>query len=121
VPALKFVTSSEWPSAVARISRGNPRVGIIPKAGVELTPTPALAMTYNDGAAATQEQYEVMAIEIASNPDRLTEIKDRLHRNRLEMPLFDTGGFAAHLENAYAQIYERYQADLSPEDIYVAR
>jgi predicted O-linked N-acetylglucosamine transferase (SPINDLY family) len=69
----------------------------------------------------TQEQYEAMAIELASNPDRLAEIKDRLHRNRLEMPLFDTGGFTTHLENAYTQIYERYQADLSPEHIYVAR
>jgi predicted O-linked N-acetylglucosamine transferase (SPINDLY family) len=69
----------------------------------------------------TQEQYETTAIELASNPGRLAEIKDRLHRNRLEMPLFDTEGFTRHLENAYTQIYERYQADLSPEHIYVAR
>jgi predicted O-linked N-acetylglucosamine transferase (SPINDLY family) len=69
----------------------------------------------------TQEQYEATAIELASNPGRLAEIKDRLHRNRLEMPLFDTEGFTRHLENAYTQIYERYQADLSPEHIYVAR
>jgi len=69
----------------------------------------------------TQEQYEATAIELASNPGRLAEIKDRLRRNRLEMPLFDTEGFTRHLENAYTQIYERYQADLSPEHIYVAR
>jgi predicted O-linked N-acetylglucosamine transferase (SPINDLY family) len=69
----------------------------------------------------TQEQYEAAAIELASNPSRLAEIKDRLHRNRLEMPLFDTEGFTRHLENAYTQIYERYQADLSPEHIYVVR
>jgi predicted O-linked N-acetylglucosamine transferase (SPINDLY family) len=69
----------------------------------------------------TQEQYEATAIELASNPARLAEIKERLHRNRLEMPLFDTEGFTRHLENAYTQIYERYQADLSPEHIYVAR
>jgi predicted O-linked N-acetylglucosamine transferase (SPINDLY family) len=69
----------------------------------------------------TQEQYEATAIELASNPGRLAEIKDRLHTNRSEMPLFDTEGFTRHLENAYTQIYERYQADLSPEHIYVAR
>jgi protein O-GlcNAc transferase len=69
----------------------------------------------------TQEQYEATAIELASNPGRLAEIKDRLHKNRLEMPLFDTEVFTRHLENAYTQIYERYQADLSPEHIYVAR
>jgi len=69
----------------------------------------------------TPEQYEATAIELASNPARLAEFKDRLHRNRLAMPLFDTEQFTRHLENAYTQMYERYQADLSPEHIYVAR
>jgi len=68
----------------------------------------------------TQEQYEATAIELASNPSRLAELKDRLHRNRSTMPLFDTEQFAKHLENAYTQMYERYQDDLSPEHIYVA-
>jgi protein O-GlcNAc transferase len=62
-----------------------------------------------------------MAIELAGNPTRLTEFKDRLQRNRLKMPLFDTEGFTRHLENAYMQMYERYQSDLSPEHINVAR
>jgi predicted O-linked N-acetylglucosamine transferase (SPINDLY family) len=71
--------------------------------------------------ATTPEQYEATAIELASDPARLAEIKDRLHRNRVTMPLFDTEQFTRHLENAYTQIYQRYQADLSPEHIYVAR
>src|ERR1700683_788284 len=69
----------------------------------------------------TPEQYEATAIELASNPARLAEFKDRLRRNRLTMPLFDTEQFTRHLENAYTQMYERYQADLSPEHIYVTR
>jgi protein O-GlcNAc transferase len=69
----------------------------------------------------TPEQYEAMAIELASNPARLAEFKDRLRRNRLTMPLFDTEQFTRQLENAYTQMYERYQAHLSPEHIYVAR
>jgi protein O-GlcNAc transferase len=69
----------------------------------------------------TQEQYEATAIELASDPGRLAEVKDRLRRNRLTMPLFDTEQFTRHLENAYTQMYDRYQADLSPEHIYVAR
>jgi predicted O-linked N-acetylglucosamine transferase (SPINDLY family) len=69
----------------------------------------------------TQEQYEATAIELASDPGRLAEFKDRLHRNRLTMPLFDSEQFTRHLENAYTQMYERSQADLSPEHIYVAR
>ena len=69
----------------------------------------------------TQEQYESTAIELAGDPGRLAEFKDRLHRNRLTMPLFDIEQFTGHVENAYTQMYERYQADLSPEHIYVAR
>jgi protein O-GlcNAc transferase len=69
----------------------------------------------------TPEQYEATAIELASNPARLAEFKDKLRRNRLTMPLFDTEQFTRHLENAYTQMYERYQADLSPEHIYVTR
>jgi predicted O-linked N-acetylglucosamine transferase (SPINDLY family) len=71
--------------------------------------------------ASTQQQYEAMAIELAGNPTRLAEFKDRLQRNRLKKPLFDTEGFTRHLENAYMQMYERYQSDLSPEHINVAR
>jgi protein O-GlcNAc transferase len=70
---------------------------------------------------ATREQYVATAIELSGNPARLAEIKETLHRNRLTMPLFDTELFTKHLEDAYTQMFERYQADLSPEHIYVAR
>jgi protein O-GlcNAc transferase len=69
----------------------------------------------------TQEQYEATAIELAGDPARLAEFKDRLQRNRLTMPLFDTEQFTRQLENAYTQMYERYQADLNPEHIHVTR
>jgi predicted O-linked N-acetylglucosamine transferase (SPINDLY family) len=69
----------------------------------------------------TPEQYEATAIRLASDPARLVELKDRLHRNRLTTPLFNTGQFTTHLENAYTQMYERYQADLGPEHICVAQ
>jgi predicted O-linked N-acetylglucosamine transferase (SPINDLY family) len=69
----------------------------------------------------TQEQYESTAIQLAADPGRLAEIKDRLHRNRSKMPLFDTAQFTRHLEDAYMQMYERYQADLGPGTICVAR
>ena len=71
--------------------------------------------------ATTQEQYEAKAVELAGTPGQLAELKERLHRNRLTMPLFDTEQFAVHLENAYTQMYERYLSNLSPEHIYIAR
>jgi predicted O-linked N-acetylglucosamine transferase (SPINDLY family) len=69
----------------------------------------------------TQEQYENTAIRLATDPARLAELKGRLERNRPTMPLFDTAQFTRHLESAYTQMYERYQAGLHPEHIHVRR
>jgi predicted O-linked N-acetylglucosamine transferase (SPINDLY family) len=67
----------------------------------------------------TQDQYEALAIDLAKTPDKLKNIKDKLERNRLTTPLFDTALFTKHIEAAYIQIYERYQANLSPKHIEV--
>lgn len=67
----------------------------------------------------TQAQYERLPIELASDPQRLADLKRRLAHNRLTTRLFDTRRFTGHLEAAYSQIYERYRADLGPEDVYV--
>jgi predicted O-linked N-acetylglucosamine transferase (SPINDLY family) len=65
------------------------------------------------------EAYEALAIDFATNPDKLSSIKNRLIQNRLTAPLFDTERLTRHLEAAYAAMYERYQADLPPDHIYV--
>lgn len=67
----------------------------------------------------TQDQYEALAVELAANPKRLKKIGEKLARNRLTKPLFDTELFTKHIEDAYVQMYERYQADLPPDHIYV--
>jgi predicted O-linked N-acetylglucosamine transferase (SPINDLY family) len=67
----------------------------------------------------SQEDYESLAIELATNPAKLKEIKTKLESNRLTTPLFDTPRFTKHLEDAYTKIYERYHADLPPEHIYI--
>jgi protein O-GlcNAc transferase len=69
---------------------------------------------------ATQGEYEDLAVDLASDPRRLSEISDKLSANRLSFPLFDTRLFTAHLEAAYTTIYERYQGDLPPDHIYVS-
>ena len=65
------------------------------------------------------EQYEAKAIELATNPAKLKAIKDKLERNRLTTALFDTPRFTKNLEAAYTKMYERYQADLPPDHIYI--
>lgn len=67
----------------------------------------------------TQEEYEAKAIELATNPAKLRVIKDKLQRNRLTTALFDTPRFTKHIEAAYTQMHERYQADLPPDHIYI--
>ena len=67
----------------------------------------------------TQEQYEATAIELANNPEKFKDIKKKLERNRLTTTLFDTPRFTKHIESAYMKMYERYQNDLRPDDIYI--
>ena len=65
----------------------------------------------------TQEAYEAKAIELATHPEKLRKIKDKLNHNRQTAPLFNTKLFAKHLEAAYEAMYERYQAGLPPDVI----
>jgi len=67
----------------------------------------------------TQEQYEATAIELANNPEKLKDIKYKLERNRLTTALFDTPRFTKHIQAAYRQMYETYQADLPLNNIYI--
>ena len=60
----------------------------------------------------TQQEYEALAIELALNPKKLSDIKLKLVNNRLTALLFDTPLFAKNLEAAYLTMHEKYQADL---------
>jgi predicted O-linked N-acetylglucosamine transferase (SPINDLY family) len=66
-----------------------------------------------------QEDYEALAVQLANHPGQLGAIRQKLERNRLSTALFDTRLFTRHIEDAYTQMYERYQGDLAPEHIYV--
>jgi predicted O-linked N-acetylglucosamine transferase (SPINDLY family) len=69
----------------------------------------------------TPEHYEEVAVHLATDARRLTEIKQRLADNRLTAPLFDTRRYTRHIEAAYTALYERYQAGLPPEHIDIER
>ena len=78
------------------------------------------AIELPDLVTISQEQYEVAAIELATNPAKLRAIKIKLARNRLTTALFDTPRFTKHIEAAYKHMYERYQANLPLEHIYIS-
>jgi protein O-GlcNAc transferase len=69
--------------------------------------------------ARTPEQFESMAIELATNPEALAAIKARLAQNRSTKPLFDTGLYTKHIESAYLAMFRRHQKGLVPDHIYV--
>ncbi len=69
----------------------------------------------------TKEEYENLAIELATNPEKLKSIKEKLEKNRLTTPLFNTKIFTNHIESAYEAMYDRYQNDLLPDNIEVSK
>ena len=60
----------------------------------------------------TKEHYEELAVELATDPQKLVQLKQRLLERRLTAPLFDAQLFTGHIEAAYTAIYERQQAGL---------
>src|SRR4029077_21111478 len=65
----------------------------------------------------SREEYETLAIELALNKERLKTIREKLHKNRLTAPLFDTPLYTTLLEAAYEAMYLRYRAGLPPDHI----
>ena len=67
----------------------------------------------------SEAEYEALALELARNPARMKVLKEKLAANRLTTQLFDVPGYTRALEAAYRMMYERYQADLPPDDFDV--
>jgi protein O-GlcNAc transferase len=68
---------------------------------------------------ATLEEYENVAIDLATHPKKLDEIRNKLAKNRLTTPLFDTALYTKHIELAYLAMYERRQGGLPAHHIVV--
>jgi len=67
----------------------------------------------------SQEEYEALAIELATNQGKLKTVKDKLDQNLPNAPLYDTPLFTQHIESAYKTMYDRHHKGLKPENIYV--
>ena len=62
-------------------------------------------------------EYETMAVELATSPARLAQVRQKLAKNRLTTPLFDTERFTRDLETLYLQMWKIYLAGESPRPI----
>ena len=67
----------------------------------------------------TEQEYESLILDLATNPERLGAIKLELAANRLSKPLFNTELFTKHLEDGYQRAYQQYFDGKKPEAIYV--
>ena len=68
----------------------------------------------------TLDEYEQQAFELATQSERLRDLRVRLAHNRMTQPLFNTARFCRHLESAYTTMWQRYQSGLMPETFAVA-
>jgi len=67
----------------------------------------------------TVEEYEALALELATNPAKLKQVKSKLAQNRDTSPIFDTEKFTRHIESGFQQAYQRYFDGELPSDIIV--
>jgi predicted O-linked N-acetylglucosamine transferase (SPINDLY family) len=73
-----------------------------------------------DLITSTAAEYEALALDLATSPDRLAAMKARLVANRHSTPLFDTAAHTRHIEAAYAAAHQRQIDGLSPDHIAIA-
>lgn len=59
-------------------------------------------------AVASLGEYEALALALANDRGRLAAVRERLARNRLEKPLFDSDRFRRGLEAAYETMWEMH-------------
>jgi protein O-GlcNAc transferase len=69
--------------------------------------------------ASTVQEYEQLALTLASSPQRLAAIRAKLADSRLTQPLFNTDRFCRHLEAAFVGMLERHQRGEPPANIAI--
>jgi len=62
----------------------------------------------------TPDEYESLAYKLATSPQLLADVRNRLSHNRHTCPLFDTERYRTNLEAAYERMWRRYQEGLPP-------
>ena len=67
----------------------------------------------------TKKEYRDLAIELATNKEKLNQIKNKLIKNRLTSPLFDAELFKENIEELYLTMYQRYKSNLPLENIEI--
>ncbi len=67
------------------------------------------------------EAYEKLAVELATNPNKLRSTKLKLKENRLQKALFTTEIFTRNFEKGLEMVYQNYVKGNNPTNIYVGK
>ena len=61
------------------------------------------------------KEYENLAVDLATNTNKLYNIKNKLKKNNKTLKLFNSEIFTKNLEMAYKSVYKNYHLDLPNE------
>jgi protein O-GlcNAc transferase len=67
----------------------------------------------------SMENYEALALRLGREPTLLREYRNRLAENRLTHPLFDADRFRRHVEAAFLNMWNLWQAGEEPRSFAV--
>ncbi|MCB2073888.1 MAG: tetratricopeptide repeat protein [Novosphingobium sp.] len=68
----------------------------------------------------TEEDYEALILDLATDPGKLSAIRATLAENRLTRPLFDTTSYTRHLETAFETVHQRRIDGQAPATLTVS-
>ena len=77
------------------------------------------AIGLSDLATHSLEDYEALALRLATEPSLLRGFRERLHQNRMASPLFDTDRYRRNIEAAYIRMWDRWQSGEPPASFAV--
>ncbi|TMW57793.1 hypothetical protein Poli38472_014396 [Pythium oligandrum] len=75
------------------------------------------AADLSDLITTTLDEYEELAVALASDKDKLWEVRCRLEDGRLTCPLFDTARWVQNMEAGLRMAWDRHEAGLEPDHI----
>ena len=78
-----------------------------------------MAIDLPDLITESREDYESLAIELATDTLRLSSIKERLKRNRISSPLFQSSLITKQIEKAFQKILQRSLNGAIPENLMI--
>ena len=66
-----------------------------------------------------KNDYQLLILDLAKNPNKLKRIKEKLNKHRLIKPLFNTKQYTENLEDGYKRAYQLYADKKKKETIFI--